>query len=873
MHKYLSVERLSSLRDDPANFSFSDDLRLMHILQKYPLVIKRPLVPLLSALAAGIFAASFIHLPLTPLALLLAAAVFLSLSLATRPPGPGALLACMTALFLVGHISMQSVLHPPHDPDDISRFDGQGRLRVEGIVIESPHVAPDRTEIVLESKSVLVDHRVHTARGKVLLVMKEKVDSFKYGDFLRAETKLRTPTGYENPGAFDYARFLRLKGIRLQGFVEHPSTVVLIREKQGNPLRQWIESYRLRLRDTIRRASPAPESGILEALIVGERGAIPQEIREKFNRTGTAHILSISGLHIGIIAMVSLWLIRIVLRRSEYLLLRFSLIKVAAFLSLVPVFFYAFVAGMSIPTLRSVIMVVSFLIAVLLGRSRELLNALGLAAFLILLFSPASLFDISFQLSFASVFSIIYLTPKLAGRIPRRLSPQETAGPRWRLCCRKAFVGLGLFLAVSLTATLGTAPLVAHYFNRISLVSLPANLLVVPILGFIVLTLGLTAMVVSFFSTAAASLLFQGASVFVRLSLELLDRMDAIPGSSIIVTTPTTAEIAAFYLLLGVVAYGLSARRPVENAGSLLDCLRHHRGASFLSLALLLFFIVDMAFLFLKDRNPGRLRVTFLDVGHGNASLVEFPGGRRMLVDGGGSFDGRFDFGRHVVAPFLWKNRIGKIDIIVLTHPHPDHIGGLPYIVEHFAVEELWTNGERAEVPAFELLMTKADEKNVRKKVVSALTGTVEARGVSIRVLNPPKPVSPLGTRLSDRESNNGSLVLKLSYGATAILLGGDIAAEAETALARSGADLRSDVLLVPHHGARRSCTDVLLARVRPEYAVISARETSASRTPHPEVLERLERAGAGIYRTDRHGTVTVETDGGVIRIETYKPR
>lgn len=844
----------------------------MHFLLKYQYVVKRPLFPLLFALTAGIVSASYAYIPPTPLVLILSAAVFLSLCLAARPSGPGAFLACMLALFLVGHIGMQGVLHPPHDPYDISRFDGQGRLRVEGVVIESPHVATDRTEIVLESRSVLVDHRAHAARGKVLLVMREKVDSFKYGDFIRAETKLRTPTGYGNPGAFDYARFLRLKGIRLQGFVEHPSTVVLIRENQGNPVRQRIESYRIRLRDTIRRASQEPESGILEALVVGERSGIPREIREKFNRTGTAHILSISGLHIGIIALVSLWLIRIVLRRSEYLLLRFSLTKAAAFVSLVPVFFYAFVAGMSIPTLRSVIMVVSFLIAVLLGRSRELLNALGLAAFLILLFTPAALFDISFQLSFAAVFSIILLTPKLAERIPRP-SPEETAGPKWRLWYRKAFVNLGLFLAVSLTATLGTSPLVAHYFNRVSLVSLPANLLVVPLLGFIVLTLGLTAMVVSFFSTAAASLLFQCASMPVRLSLGLLDRMDSIPGSSIIVTTPTTAEIAAFYLLLGVGAHWLSARRPGENAGSLMDRLRHHRAAAFLSLALLLFFTADMAFLFLKDRNPGRLRVTFLDVGHGNAALVEFPGGRRMLVDGGGSFDGRFDVGRHVVAPFLWKNRIRKIDTIVLTHPHPDHTGGLPFILENFAVEELWTSGERAEIPSFEILMATAGERNVRRKIVSALTDAVETGGVTIRILNPPKPVSPLSARLTDRESNDGSLVLKLSYGATGVLLCGDIAADAESALIRSGADLGSDVLLVPHHGARLSCTDPFLARVRPDHAVISARETPASRTPHPEVLERLERHGIGVYRTDRHGTVTVETDGRAIRIETHKPR
>lgn len=838
---------------------------------KYPLVIKRPLFPLLLGLIAGIVTASFLRLPLMPMVAMLAAALFFLFYLVTRPTGTGTLPVCMLAFLLIGHISMHSVLQPTAEPEDISRFDGRGRVRVEGVVIESPHAAADRTEIVLDTRSVLVDHDSHAARGKVLLVMRGEVDSFKYGDFLRAETKLRTPMGYKNPGAFDYARYLRLKEIRLQGFVDHPSSIVLIRENQGNLFRQWIEAYRSRLRSIIRQASSGPASGILEALIVGERSGIPKEIQEIFNRTGTAHILSISGLHISIIAMVSLWLIRVILKRSEHLLLRFSLTKVAAFLSLAPVFFYAFVAGMSIPTVRSVILVVSFLVAVLLGRFRELLNALWLAALLILLFSPASFFDISFQLSFMAVFSILYLTPALADRIPR-WDHEITGGPKWRLWRGKALIGLFLFLAVSFSATLGTAPLVAHYFNRVSLVSLPANLVAVPLLGFVVLILGLAAMAVSFFSTAGASWLFHGASLFIGPALGLLDLMDRIPGSSVIVTTPSLIEIAASYLLFGVGAYWFSKGRGKENTGSLMDRLRYHRGATALSIALVIFFAGDAAYLFLKDRNPGVLRVTFLDVGHGSATLVEFPGGRRMLVDGGGSFDGRFDFGRYVVAPFLWKNRIRKIDIVVLTHPHPDHAGGLPFILENFSVEEIWTNGEKTKSPAFESLLKTAGEKKITTRVVSARSEPLLENGICVRVLNPPKPLVGRGPFLSDREINDGSLVLKLSYGEVSVLLSGDIAAAAETALVRSGVDLKCDVLLVPHHGLRHSSTSPFLNRAKPSYAVISARETPFMKAPHPEVVDRLERSGARVYRTDLQGAVTVETDGRFVRMTTHKP-
>ncbi len=819
---------------------------------------------------AGIALSAFIPLPFAWLVILLAAMLALLMFLLTRPPGVSALLACMAVFLLSGHMSMQSVLKPSTDPGDISRYDGQGKVTLEGVVIESPNVTFDRTEMLLEATSVRAFHGKEAARGRILLVMKDRVDTFKYGDLLRVQAKLGITRGYKNPGAFDYARYLRLKGVSLQGFVHHPSSIVLIRERQGSAFRQGIEAFRDRLKRVIRQAAEAPESGILEALIVGERSGIPAETQEQFNRTGTAHILSISGLHISIIALVSVGLIRFLLKRSEYLLLRFSLIKVAAFLSLVPIFFYGFVAGMSIPTVRSVIMVVSFLIAVLIGRPRELLNALGLAAFLILLFSPASLFDISFQLSFMAVFSILYLTPKLTACIPRP-EREETEDPVWRAWPRKWLVSLILFLSASLAATLGTAPLVALYFNRLSLVALPANLVIVPLLGFVVLITGLAAMALSFVSEAAASSIFYLASLVVRPSLEILDWMDRIPGSSVIVTTPGLHEIIAFYLLVGVLAGLLSKRQETGFKKPLADFLRLHRRCVVLALFLAFFFIADMIFLAVRERNEGMLRVTFLDVGHGNATLVEFPGGRRMLVDGGGSFDGRFDFGRHVVAPFLWKMRINRIDTVILTHPHPDHLNGLLFILDHFDVRELWTNGERSDDPIFKCFMNTAGAKKIITKTVNARSELCLENGVSLEILNPPGLISGRRPLLSDPESNNSSLVLKLSFREHGILLGGDIAAEAEARLVQSGADLRSDVLLVPHHGLRRSCGTPFLRRVNPAYAVISARETPFLRAPHPEVLERLERAGATVYRTDHHGAVTVETEGRNLLVRPYK--
>ena len=315
---------------------------------------------------------------------------------------------------------------------------------------------------------------------------------------------------------------------------------------------------------------------------------------------------------------------------------------------------------------------------------------------------------------------------------------------------------------------------------------------------------------------------------------------------------------------------------------------------------LIFFFIIDGTWIYIKGLQKGILSLTAVDVGQGSATLVRFPGGRRMLVDGGGFFDESFDVGKYVLAPFLWHERISRIDIVVLTHPHPDHLQGLLFVMENFHVSEVWTNGERSESPLYLAFLQVIQDRGIVMRTISDRTPEMNVSGVSMRFLNPqgtstvphaaPHPSLQANTKVSETEVrsippapikkrsgfsdevNERSLVMKLSFGRRAFLLPGDITEISETRLVDSAVDLKSDVLIVPHHGSSRSSSFPFLEKVRPQLAVISCGFENVFRFPHPETLRRLERLQSRVYRTDRDGAVTIVTDGNDLRSSVFRP-
>ena len=262
--------------------------------------------------------------------------------------------------------------------------------------------------------------------------------------------------------------------------------------------------------------------------------------------------------------------------------------------------------------------------------------------------------------------------------------------------------------------------------------------------------------------------------------------------------------------------------------------------------------------------NPS-LKVTYLDVGQGNAALLQFPGSERMLIDGGGFSGSDFDVGERVVAPFLLRSKIVRIDTLVLTHPESDHMNGLLYIAEHFGPKEFWYNGENLNCPSFRKLMALLEAKNIRRRTPGELREGREISGALIEILHPVEG-------FLSRKSNDNSLVMRVSSGGTSFLFTGDLEAVGEQQLvSRSGAKLKSGVLLAPHHGSRTSTSKPFLDAVNPEICIISSGKNNPFGFPSQEVLKRLRKAGCRILRVDEVGAIEVSVVPEGLQIKSFR--
>ena len=805
-------------------------------------VFRLPLIPVLFAYMAGLYLGNttshFSNQTLIAVFFFLLL-VWVSLMVVRKVRAASPII--LIFFFFLGILLIHSYLNPRHPPHHISRFTGLDRISVEGIVDEIPYRSPERTHLLIRSRKVILSDRHFPVEGLFLLFVNTGDGQWGVGDCLRVLCRLHPPAGFRNPDGFSYERHLAFERVHAVGFLSVENGWVKIGEGFGNPLLLRVEKWRDHIRSFLGGKAHPLCSGIFEALVLGEQGNIPEEVKEQFTRTGITHLLAISGDHLGIVALLSYSLLIWILKRSEFLLLSTSVKKWAAGLTIPCVLLYTFIAGAGMSIIRATIMVITFFLSILIGRERNLLHTLAVAAFLILILSPPSLFDVSFQLSFLAVLSILYLVP----RILREFRGQEIPLLRdasWKTRIWKYFK---ISLLVSFVATLGTAPFVLFDFNRISPIGLVTNLFAIPWVGFLIVPLALCASLLSFFFHPLGSLLIQINNVLALILLKVIAFFASIPFASFYVPTPTPLEMALFYPLLF-----LSVQ------------LRKGRWARYLFIGLCTALVVDLAYWNLKDRFQKELIVSFLDVGQGDSILVELPKGQKMLIDGGGLYEGRFDIGKQVVAPFLWRKKIHRVDYLVLTHPDPDHLKGLNFIASHFTIGQFWDNGFPAGSEAYLQLEETLRTKKTRWFSMNEQSSPQTINGVQISVFNPPtKTPSHFGSRGSSI-LNNRSLVLKFQFGNVKLLLPGDVEKEAEDRMIREGYPLKADLLKIPHHGSLSSSTAPFLEEVKPAYAILSVGQRNIGRLPHPEVLKRYQEIGCRIFRTDQDGAITVITDG-----------
>ncbi len=823
-------------------------------------------MPVALAFAVGIFAAYRFEWSLSLLCCsLLLELVFLLLAFRCRRDWLWGLL--LIGFFLLGGagfaFSDYRACSAPPSPDPSS----DRAARLQGLVACVPERWPDRTELTIDLQGVVRrEGSLAPLRGRIRLAVAGH-GPWMYGDLVRFETRLKPLAGLSNPGVFRRSEKLRWAGISARAFVPEPSGVAVVRRNQANGFLFALERFREEIRECVHRHAASPEREMISAMILGAQQEIPRDIVDLFNRTGTSHIIAISGFNVGIVALVWIFLARSLLSLSTALLLRIDAVRLSYALALPPVLMFALIAGMGISVVRATIMAVIFLCALLLGRERDLFNSLALAAIVILAASPPSLFDVSFQLSFAAVAAILFGAPPLSARLR---SADAAAGPgpdhpwrRWR-------TRLAVFAVVTIVATAGTLPLIAYHFNRVSATVLVANFAVIPILGFLAIPLSMGIAVLAPLSEFLAAQLISVVAFLVHISVAIVRYFALLPWSSFTVGTPTPAEIAGYYLFF-TTAIGTLERKGAAAEEAAARTVTSRRRVLLLGLAM--FFAADVLYWsVVRDRLNDRLEATFFDVGHGSAALLSLPGGFAVLVDGGGAEAEKdaFDSGRHILLPFLRRQRIGRIDLLIVTHPHPDHLNGLVTVLEEFPVRESWTNGRREGGEYQDRFHLLASSRGIPVRSFDASKPARVINGVEIRPLNPqaPLPVAAAARRTYDAV-NDESLVLRVSYGKHSILLPADISAGVEQRLIAGGADLRSDVLLVPHHGGASSSSPAFLRAVQPRIAVVSCGRLNRIRLPHPIVVERFSAHPCVLLRTDRDGAVMMSTDGQTLRCRT----
>jgi competence protein ComEC len=733
---------------------------------------------------------------------------------------------------------------PPHHYRSIPFHDGSVHS-VAGRISSPLDRDPERNSFFLAIDRI--DGR--EAAGTIRITVRDETFPGGYGDRIELSGRPVPPRGYRNPGVFDYPAYLARQSVYAVIHLKSGSAITIL--ERGSGLLRFVQDQRERIRRSMTASLHGEGAAILLAMTIGEEGSLTDDLRERFMAAGVTHIISISGSHLGMVAVIFFWLARNAMfllpeRAYHWLTIRADPRKFAALLAVIPVVLYAFLAGGQVATIRSLIMILAGLAALSLDREGDLWSALAIAAVISLVPDPQALFDISFQLSYLSVLCIAFIVSAWNGLA----LPSRSRAERFRNSVLLLFV-------ISLTAALVTGPVVAFYFRQISFAGIVANMIVVPFAGAIVVPLGLLSGILSLMTgSMTGSFPFAAANQFTAdRFVDLVSFFSRMPFAAVHVPSPGFLFAAGYAGLLATSALWLRARlfsayRPLESPSR---PPRFTRALVSLSAVLLVLSLVLPLF------RHHAAQVTFLDVGQGDCSLIETAEGATILIDGGGTRDNRFDLGRRVIAPYLWDRGIRTIDLVVLSHPHPDHMNGLLAVLKEFTVRGMWGSGLDRDLPGYEELRQVIDQKKVPFRTVAA-GDHADVAGARLTVLHP-GPSFLQRAKKAYAAENDRSLVIRIALEGRVLMFPGDIHQEGEQAILRNGHDLACDLLKVPHHGSKTSSSDDLVAALHPAVAIVTVGGGNPYRHPAEEVVERYRGNGTALYRTDRHGAVTVRIE------------
>ena len=791
----------------------------------------------------------------------------------------------------------------PRDADHVISLVERGLLplktplRWHGHLRDEPTRLPWGYGYEIELSGVEFEATLHPARGGLRLSFTARPDGepppeLHAGEEVAVLTEAKRPQVFRDEGAFERRAYLAQQNIDLLATLRAPELI----ERIGSPtpsIGTILAKARRRLRDEIDElfAGTPQVAGVLRAMLLGDRSFVDRAEAADFQKTGVFHVLVVAGLHVGALAFALYWVGR-KLRLSRVWTMLFTLTMLGA---------YVAVVEQRAPVLRAAMMAAMLVLGGFFFRRLELLNSAALAAVILLAAKPLALRDSSFQLTFVAIGCIAglalpwlektvqpYVRALRGWRDVTRDAAHEPRATQFRIDLRSltqwlfgrlplrlgkpagdAVVGgLSLtfrvweLLVLTVALQTGMLPLMARDFHRIPLSAPIVNLAAVPLTG-VVVPLGFLTLACGLISPTAGKLLAASLAWLTALLLQIVQWFAHFRGWSYRIPGPPFWLILLFFTAAILLAAEMRLNHPLKRTMLWGLCM------TFIACALTI-----AIYPFGEKWTKGKLELTVLDVGQGDSLFVVSPGGKTLLIDGGGAFGGfpgheehnGVDPGEEAVSPYLWSRGFQKLDVVALTHAHQDHLGGVFAILENFRVGRLWI-GREVSSPALATLEELARDQKI--PIEHELRGqSFRWDGIDGKFLWPeivPEEVAPSA-------KNNDSLVLHLRYGSRSFLLPGDAEKQVEREILSENSveAIRSDVLKIGHHGSKNSTTTEFLAAVQPHFGIISAGEDNLYGHPSPELLERLENAGVRILRTDRDGAVHVLTDGARLEITCF---
>jgi competence protein ComEC len=723
----------------------------------------------------------------------------------------------------------------------------------------------------------------------------------KCGDVVEAPMRIKLPERYRDPGAWQYADYLLAQGIGAHASVR-ASKVTLLNGSNASlatttdhaaqlqcriyTAQSWASGRVLRyVHSKANRGLPKvlrlslDDAGMLNAMLFGDRAGLNKTQRVGFERTGSFHLFVVSGMHVGLLAGMVFWLARrLKLREWSATLVTITL-----------TFGYALLTGFGAPVQRALFMTAVFLTARLLSRDRNVLNALGAAALGVLIWSPSALFEASFQMTFLAIIAIGGIAVPLAERsflpyaraathlwekwedagMPPRAAQFRVMLRLWSetiadiaggwardlpsLLVHWSLWALELALIGAVAEMVMVLPM-AVYFHRATMFAVPTNMLSVPLVA-VLAPIAIVTFCASLISPWVAVLPGAATGLLLHGVTGVIGRVSTVRAADLRVPAPVW-----WIALLAI-------------AGWAFCCwaVRKSRGLAWAAVVILPLVALIVLWPERAIVSPGMMEVTAIDVGQGDSIFIVGPDGATMLVDAGGPVGGvteaaeatsRFDIGEEVVSPYLWSRRLRRLDVIVLSHAHSDHMGGMPAVMRNFRPRELWVSID-PNSDAYRALLSEAKDLGVQVHHFYA-GAQLGWGGTQVTILAP-----ETGYDNSREPVNDDSLVMRIQYGKSSVLLEGDAEAPSERAMLAHGRVAATTLLKIGHHGSRTSTTQEFLNAAAPKDAVVSVGKGNTFGHPRYEVIERIAEARAKLYRTDEFGLTTfvLGRDGGIHEI------